>query len=314
VTPDLSSRLDVSLTVDGDNVRFEDGPPSYGNGVYRIGDASILVLNHLWPRSQIALISAARPASIAGVVAMAVLPSSDSLARIIVDVVEPASLASSTVALAAVHAAYDEELEPEAAVQCVVRVLDRDLRARVAYDSARHEWSSQLSTGGEPERRALEGCAFYRSIQIRDGFGAWSPHGFRIEGDPRAADNAIGFSVFAIGGREIAVITEPLTPAQLDELVATPRPSSIDAVVALTHQPMSSDVAVSAIEPTELDGSLVATAAACAAASSGFGSVSPEYRVRLRDGHSAHVVLDFHDEDWTRSARVNPELGPPEGH
>jgi hypothetical protein len=150
------------------------------------------------------------------------------------------------------------------------------------------------------------GFAAYRSIRNREGWGAWDANGYRIEDNPRAADNAVWFTVYSLGGHEIAVITERLTPSQFDQLVATPRPAPIDSVVVIAHEPMSSDISVSLIEPAELDRSLVVSAAACGAASSGFGSASAEYRVRLGDEHVSDVVLIFDAEDKTWSARVAP--------
>jgi hypothetical protein len=49
---------------------------------------------------------------------------------------------------------------------------------------------------------------------------------------------------------------------------------------------------------------LVASAAACGAASGGFGAPVAEYRVRPGEDLVVDVVLDFDDEDRTWSARV----------
>lgn len=55
------------------------------------------------------------------------------------------------------------------------------------------------------------GFAAYRTIRQRDVWGAWDTNGYRTEDNPRAVDNSIWFSIFEIGGREIAVITELVT-------------------------------------------------------------------------------------------------------
>lgn len=274
-------RVDVLLTVDGDSARLDAGTPSLGAGMYRIGETSVLVLNHLWSRTRIDLVAAARLPSLTGVAAMAAIPSNDRLARIIVDVIEPATMSSDTVALAAVCAAYDDALAPEALVECVIRLPHHDVQVRLAYDGAR--WTTAVTEPGGKERRVLDRCRFYRSIQAREGFGTWSPAGFRIEDDPRAADNAVWFTVYSTGGCEIAVITDRLAPMQLEEIAATPCPDSIDAVLAITHEPMSSTVSVSAIGSPTFDPFLTAAAAACAAASGGFGVATAEYQVELGD-------------------------------
>lgn len=71
------------------------------------------------------------------------------------------------------------------------------------------------------------------------------------------------------------------------------------------HEPLGTDVSVSLIAPTPLDGSLVATVAACGVASSGFGTADGEYRVRLDDAE-VKVAVAFDDEDVCWSARCVP--------
>jgi hypothetical protein len=309
----LFSRRAVSLVLDGNDLRVDerDVVGALTCGVYAIGEASILVANEAWSPARLdKLWAAPRPPWITAMAAMTILSGPPATTRIEVDYVEPVTSDLGAVALACVYNAHYDGLDYEPIIDCFVRVIGAVFRVRLAYDETTQAWSKLVAPAENSDRSAMLGWTYRRSIEIRDGWGAWDEHGLRIVDNPRDANAAVWFGVFGVAGCNFAVVTEALSELQREQLAAAPRAPSIDVVAAATllSPPSASNanLEVDLYDPRDADRTSLAIAVAVAAATSAVFAIQPDqFLVRIDDGQF-RVTLENDPEHRTWSAMTEP--------
>ena len=307
------------VVLDPHGIRIERDQPSseawnsFQCGVYQIGPSSLAIVGESLSTTQLEqLRRAVRPDGIS-VAAMTLLSELASCLRIQIEIVEPIETDRAAVAIASIHASYHDAFvdEPiEGPIEALVRILGDVYRVRLSRDELTQMRPGTVTLGDANDRREMSGWAIYRSVASRDGFGVWDATGFRIVDNMRAAERAVGFAVWAIAGRDVAVISEPLSSTDRELLAATERPPSVASLVVakLLSSPADPIARLEAeqIGASDVDRTAIAVVAACASYGEGIFTVAVEqYLVRVGD-EVFTLSLEFDDETRTWSARTKP--------
>ncbi|MGN6110818.1 MAG: hypothetical protein ACTHU0_37295 [Kofleriaceae bacterium] len=156
------------------------------------------------------------------------------------------ALEPSLAAFCAACGAYDEAFLTVLPIDCFARFGDHVYHVRAVQDGER--WSGDVDLATPDQVADMAQWRYYPSVLPRRGWGGWSPDGFQVSDHLYEVAGMVQFGIVPLDDLAIAVVQNPIEPAEREQLRCAARPPWIDVLVTSTLTGVDVDAAVARID------------------------------------------------------------------